>query len=152
MEKNEKYRETLKSIEAMLKGEDDAIAIMATIACELKNAFETFSWVGFYRMVKPGLLKVGPYQGTHGCIEIPTTKGVCGKCATEKSTQVVQDVAMLPYHIACSSETRSEIVVPVLDNNGDLIAVLDIDSNIESNFDGVDKQYLETLCSLFQHK
>jgi L-methionine (R)-S-oxide reductase len=152
MEKKENYRETLKSIEAILKNEDDAIAMMATIACELKNAFETFSWVGFYRIVKPGLLKVGPYQGTHGCIEIPTTKGVCGKCATEKATQIVHDVTKLPYHIACSSETRSEIVVPVLDIDGDLFAVLDIDSSIGSNFDDVDKQYLETLCSLFQHK
>jgi L-methionine (R)-S-oxide reductase len=152
MDKHEKYQEVLTSIKALLKDEDDDIAMMATIACELKHAFETFSWVGFYRVVKPGILKIGPYQGMHGCIEIPFTNGVCGKCASEKITQVVQDVSKLPYHIACSNETKSEIVVPVLDKNNNLIAVLDVDSNLESNFDALDKQYLETLCSFFQSR
>jgi L-methionine (R)-S-oxide reductase len=151
MKKQEQYKGTFRAIEALVNDEDDSIAMMATIACELKQAFETFSWVGFYRVVKPGLLKVGPYQGTHGCLEIPFGKGVCGKCASEQTTQVVADVAAIPYHIACSSETKSEIVVPVFDKCGNLIAVLDIDSNIPDNFDETDKQYLEIVCELFKN-
>jgi GAF domain-containing protein len=116
----------------------------------LKQAFETFSWAGFYRVVKPGLLKVGPYQGTHGCLEISFGKGVCGKCASEKTTQIVDDVTKIPYHIACSSESKSEIVVPVFDKNKNLIAVLDVDSNLPYNFDKTDKQYLEAVCELFK--
>jgi L-methionine (R)-S-oxide reductase len=150
MNKDKRYQEVLQSIKTLLKDEDDSITMMATIASELKQAFETFSWVGFYRVVEPGILKIGPYQGGHGCIEIPFSKGVCGKCASQKTTQVVPDIAKLPYHIACSGETKSEIVVPVFDNNNGIIAVLDIDSNIENNFNALDKQYLESVCSLFR--
>jgi L-methionine (R)-S-oxide reductase len=147
--KQDRYQGVIKNIDALVHGEDDAIAMMATIACELKHAFKTFSWAGFYRVVKPGVLKVGPYQGTHGCLEIPFGKGVCGKCASEKTTQIVGDVSKIPYHIACSSESKSEIVVPVFDDRNQLIAVLDIDSDIPYNFDSTDKQYLEIVCSPF---
>jgi GAF domain-containing protein len=150
MTKQERYNDVVRAIEALVKDEDDIIAMMATIACELKQAFETFSWAGFYRVVKPGLLKVGPYQGTHGCLEISFGKGVCGKCASEKTTQIVDDVTKIPYHIACSSESKSEIVVPVFDKNKNLIAVLDVDSNLPYNFDKTDKQYLEAVCELFK--
>jgi L-methionine (R)-S-oxide reductase len=150
MEKSERYKIALQAIEALVDDEDDNIAMMATIACELKQVFETFSWAGFYRVVKPGVLKVGPYQGTHGCLEIPFGKGVCGKCASEKETQIVADVAKIPYHIACSNETKSEIVVPVFDKNNNLIAVLDIDSNLPDNFDEIDRKNLETVCEVFR--
>ncbi len=150
MDKIERYQNALQAIEALVNGEDDTIARMATIVCELKQAFETFSWAGFYRVVKPGLLKVGPYQGVHGCLEIPFSRGVCGKCASEKATQIVSDVTKIPYHIACSSETKSEIVVPVFDKNNNLIAALDVDSNLPGNFDEIDKKYLEAICGLFR--
>jgi L-methionine (R)-S-oxide reductase len=151
MNKQEQYKSVVQNIEALVQDEDDNIAMMATIVCELKQAFQTFSWAGFYRVVKPGLLKVGPYQGTHGCLEIPFGKGVCGKCASEKITQIVDDVTKIPYHIACSSESKSEIVVPVFDKNKNLFAVLDVDSNIPYNFDKIDKQYLETVCAVFKN-
>jgi L-methionine (R)-S-oxide reductase len=150
MEKRQKYIEVTRVIESLLEGEDDHISMMATISCELKHAFETFSWVGFYRVVKAGLLKVGPYQGAHGCLEIPFNRGVCGKCATARETQIVEDVSVLPYHIACSGETKSEIVVPVSDANGMLIAVLDVDSTDPGNFDATDAEHLEVICSAFR--
>ena len=150
MDKRKQYSEVLRKIRSLLEGEEDVIAMMSTITCELKHSFESFSWVGFYRAVGTDLLKVGPYQGAHGCIDIPFSKGVCGRCATERTAQIVKDVAKLPYHIACSAETRSEIVVPVFGKNDELIAVLDIDSNLGGNFDDVDKECLETICALFK--
>ncbi|HVN49366.1 MAG TPA: GAF domain-containing protein [Bacteroidota bacterium] len=150
MTKEEQYRAVIKSINAILEGEDDAIAMMATISCELKHAFDSFSWAGFYRVVKPGLLKVGPYQGSHGCLEISFDRGVCGRCASERTTQIVADVSAIPYHIACSGETKSEIVVPVFDRQNNLIAVLDIDSNLQNNFDEIDRTNLERICGLFK--
>lgn len=149
MNKSMQYKEVRKSLESQLQGESDAIAMMATIACELKHAFDEISWVGFYRVVKPGLLKVGPYQGGHGCIDISFDRGVCGRCAMEQRTQLVPDVSALPYHIACSSETKSEIVVPVFDSKGRVIAVLDMDSESESSFDETDAEQLEAICALF---
>ena len=152
MDKRRQYAESVQTLKNLLRDEEDAIAMMATISCELKHSFDTFSWVGFYRVVKPGLLKVGPYQGFHGCIDISFERGVCGKCAIEKRTQIVQDVQKIPYHIACSSETMSEIVVPVFDAEKILIAVLDIDSNFKERFDEVDKYYLEEICTLFENR
>ena len=107
-----------------------------------------FDWVGFYRVVAPGVLKVGPYQGGHGCLVIKFERGVCGVCATQKQTQVVEDVCKLEYHIACSSSTRSEIVVPVLDGAGQVRAVLDVDSERVAMFDEVDRVNLEEICLL----
>ena len=140
------YQETCNRIRALIAGESDEIAVMATVVAELRQAFGHFDWVGFYRVVRPGLLKVGPYQGGHGCLTIPFERGVCGLCAREKATQRVGDVTRLPYHIACSGTTRSEIVVPVLDAGGVVRAVLDIDSDLPEIFDTVDQEALETLC------
>lgn len=144
-DKTQIYQKVMERIRALIAGESDEIAVMATVVAELRQAFGHFAWVGFYRVVSPGLLKVGPYQGGHGCLVIPFERGVCGRCAREKATQVVGDVTLLPYHIACSGTTRSEIVVPVLDAGGEVRAVLDIDSDLPEIFDAVDQDALETL-------
>jgi len=135
------YARVKKSIAALCEGETDEITKMATIACELYHAMDGFDWVGFYRVVEPGLLKVGPYQGGHGCLVIPFEKGVCGACARTQQTQIVPDVNAIEDHIACSSSTQSEIVLPVR-ANGELIAVLDVDSDRLSDFDEDDARAL----------
>jgi GAF domain-containing protein len=150
MDKRQKYTKLMAAIQSLLGNEKDTIAMMATIACELKKFSESFSWTGFYRVVGPELLKVGPYQGPHGCMEISFDRGVCGKCALEQKTQIVQDVSKIPYHIACSGETKSEIVVPVFDAKGVLLAVLDIDSNLAGCFDETDRKCLEEICAIFE--
>ena len=139
------YRAVTQRIEALCAGEDEPVTLMATVACELFHAFDDFDWVGFYRVVAPGLMKVGPYQGGHGCLVIPFERGVCGAAAREGRTQVVADVDAFPGHIACAASTRSEIVVPVFGRTGDLLAVLDIDSDTPAAFDGRDAAALETL-------
>jgi L-methionine (R)-S-oxide reductase len=136
-----------RELDALLDGEDDFIAAMATVACELHHAFAWHDWTGFYRTIAPELLAVGPYQGGHGCLRIPFARGVCGAAARTKTTQLVDDVHSFPDHIACSSTTRAEIVVPVLDARGDVIAVLDIDSNTPAAFRTVDRIALESLCA-----
>lgn len=146
-EKRRIYQQCRSRILAMITGEDDEIAVMATVVAELFHAFAHFHWVGYYRVVRPGLLKVGPYQGGHGCLSIPFGRGVCGRCARDKTTQVVADVTRLPYHIACSSATRSEIVVPLLGARGRVCAVLDIDSDLPAAFDALDREELETLAA-----
>lgn len=138
------YTDVTQTINALCEGETDAITKMATISCELYHAMDGFDWVGFYRVVEPGLLKVGPYQGGHGCLVIPFDKGVCGACAREEKTQLVPDVEAFPGHIACSSSTRSEIVLPVF-QEGRLIAVLDVDSNNPDDFDKNDQEALEAI-------
>ena len=135
------YKTVSKTIGALCEGETDDIAKMATIACELHQSLEGFDWVGFYRVVEPGLLKIGPYQGGHGCLVIPFDKGVCGACAREEKTQIVDDVNAISDHIACSASTQSEIVLPVV-KNGKLIAVLDIDSDNPAEFTTHDAQQL----------
>lgn len=145
-DKAQVYDETLRGVASLIDGESDAIAIMATVACELHHAFDHFDWTGFYRVVEPGLLKIGPYQGGHGCLTIPFDRGVCGAAARTGETQLVSDVRECPHHIACASSTLSEIVVPVTDREGRLIAVLDIDSDRLAAFDEVDREYLERLC------
>ena len=142
MGKETKYQNIIKNIESLLKGETDTISIMSTISCELFQAFEPWNWVGFYRLVDERTLKVGPYQGTHGCLVIDINQGVCGKCAREQKVQIENDVTKLPYHIACSTDTKSEIVLPVLDRSGQLEAVLDIDSLELNSFDEIDEKYL----------
>lgn len=148
MTKEQKYQEVLRNVESMIQGEDDRISVMSTIACELYHAFEYFNWVGFYRLVDDVTLKVGPYQGTHGCLTIHIDRGVCGKCAREKQIQLENDVANLPHHIACSSDTQSEMVLPVFDQQGNLRAVLDIDSTEKNSFDDIDETYLTRLAEL----
>ena len=145
--KAQQYQSLTAMLMPIMQDENDMIAKMSTLCCELKTHFEHFHWVGFYRNVGMQMLKVGPYQGGHGCLSIPFEKGVCGKCATERKTQIVANVNALPYHIACSSSTQSEIVVPII-KDGELIAVLDIDSNDTDQFDEIDQHYLEALVAL----
>ena len=140
------YKTVSQTIASLCEGETDAVAKMATISCELFQNLEGFDWVGFYRVVEPGLLKIGPYQGGHGCLAIPFDKGVCGACASTLQTQIVDDVEAFPDHIACSSSTKSEIVLPVFEN-GELIAVLDIDSDKPADFNEHDKQALSKILS-----
>lgn len=102
---------------------------MATVACELHHSDDRFDWTGFYRVTAPETLKIGPYQGGHGCLVIPFSRGVCGAAARTGQVQIVPDVDAFPGHIACASSTRSEIVLPVFGKGGRLIGVLDIDSN-----------------------
>ena len=114
---------------ALCNGEVDEIAIMATVACELYHDVNGFDWVGFYRVVEPGLLKIGPYQGQHGCLVIPFARGVCGAAARDQEIKIVDDVKKFDGHIACSDSTRSEMVIPCFYQNGELLGVLDIDSD-----------------------
>jgi L-methionine (R)-S-oxide reductase len=143
--------ETYQRIIALVAGETDEIALMATVACELHYAFPYFNWTGFYRVVLPEVLKVGPYQGGHGCLMIPFHKGICGRCARTGKTLNIADVNAEADHIACSGTTQSEIVVPVFDANGKLRAVLDVDSDSPAAFDEVDKDFLEKVCGLFRN-
>lgn len=137
-------------IAALIEGEDDVISKMATIACELFNGIEHFDWVGFYRVTGPELLKIGPYQGGHGCLVIPFSRGVCGACARTGQTQLVPDVNAIPDHIACSATTLSEIVLPVM-VDGKLIAVLDIDSDTPDAFTPEDQHALEAMLAASFH-
>jgi L-methionine (R)-S-oxide reductase len=146
MKKADQYAAVAKHIKALIERESDLIAAMSTIVCELHNGLGHFDWTGFYRVVSPGMLKVGPYQGTHGCLTIPFERGVCGKCAREGATQLIPDVSTIPYHIACSSTTLSEIVVPVFDSRGTVRAVLDVDSNSLTAFDETDSRNLQEIC------
>jgi GAF domain-containing protein len=148
MNKEAVYAETLQRIEALVDGEDDWITIASTISCELFHAFDAFNWVGFYRRVDDQTLKVGPYQGGHGCLTIDVNRGVCGKCVREAAIQLENNVAKLPFHIACSSETQSEIVLPICDDNGYVQAVLDVDSPVLDQFDEVDVAYLTKIAAL----
>jgi len=133
-------------LRALLADEVDEIAAMATIVCELHHGLDHFDWTGFYRVVAPRLLKIGPYQGSHGCLTIPFDRGVCGKCAREGVTQIVPNVTQAQYHIACATSTRSEIAVPVRDAAGQVRAVLDVDADLVDAFDLVDAQQLEAIC------
>mgnify|MGYP001005087656 CR=1 FL=1 len=121
-------------IRALTRGETDEVALMATLACEIHHADDRFDWTGFYRVVGPDLLKIGPYQGGHGCLVIPFSRGVCGAAARTGKVQIVPDVDAFPGHIACASSTRSEIVLPVFGKGGRLIGVLDIDSDRPAAF------------------
>lgn len=143
--KEEKYLSLLPQIEALLRGEDDLIANMANMVAALKEAFDFF-WVGFY-VVKNGQLVLGPFQGPVACTRIRKGKGVCGTAWQEAAAQVVPDVDAFPGHIACSSLSRSEIVVPLL-RDGDVWGVLDIDSECLNFFDDIDRKYLEELVAL----
>jgi GAF domain-containing protein len=147
--KAQAYAELEEHIQNVLAGVQDDIASMATISSLLHYAFGNL-WTGFYRVVEPGrLLRVGPYQGTLGCMEIEFGRGVCGRAAAERRTIVVKDVASFKDHITCDSRSRSEIVVPVLNSAGDLIAVLDVDSEDVATFDEDDAAGLERIVALF---
>ena len=142
------YSEIAKIIASLTNGETDEVALMATVACELHSADDRFDWTGFYRVTEPGILKIGPYQGGHGCLVIPFDKGVCGAAARTGEVQRVADVDAFPGHIACSSSTRSEIVLPVLNRAGDLLGVLDIDSDQVDAFTETDAKGLEDILGL----
>ena len=146
--KKVKYQTTLQTVKSLIEDESDIVSVMSTIACELYHAFAPFIWVGFYRLVEGTSLKVGPYQGTHGCLTISMEQGVCGKCVREDAIQVENDVSAIPHHIACSSETKSEIVLPVRDLKSRVRAVLDVDANTINCFDAIDKEYLTKICEL----
>lgn len=143
------YREVIPQIESITSGETDLIANMANACAILKEAFG-FWWVGFY-LVKNNELVLGPFQGPLACTRIRYGKGVCGSAWKEKKTLIVPDVEQFPGHIACSSLSRSEIVVPLLDKNGEVFAVLDIDSEHLGSFDSTDASFLEPLTArIFQ--
>jgi L-methionine (R)-S-oxide reductase len=136
-------------VASVLDGVRDQIAGMATISALLHHAFGHL-WTGFYRVVEPDrLLRVGPYQGTIGCLDIAFGAGVCGTAAAERRAVVVEDVHAFPGHITCDARSRSEIVVPVFGPAGDLVAVLDIDSDRPAAFDGADREGLERLLRWF---
>lgn len=140
--KERAYRELAGHIDAVLAGIDDEIAEMATVSSLVHNAFG-FLWTGFYRVVAAGvLLRVGPYQGTLGCLEIAFGRGVCGTAASERRTILVDDVAAFSGHIACDARALSEIVLPVTNSNGELIAVFDVDSENVAAFDSDDERGL----------
>ena len=139
------YTRVLSAIKLMLDGETDPIAIMATVACELHQAFDHLSWTGFYRVTSPGHLTVGPYQGSHGCLHIDFNRGVCGAAARLNQTQLVPDVHQFEGHIACSSSTRSELVLPIC-KDGVVIAVLDLDSDELAAFTQADVEAMEPFC------
>lgn len=147
--KAEAYEALWRHITVVLDGMDDEIVAMATMSCLIHHAFG-FLWTGFYRVVEPGrLLRIGPYQGTLGCLEIAFGHGVCGTAAARKETIVVRNVEEFPGHIACDARAKSEIVVPVADASGELRAVLDVDSIHVGAFDAADRDGLERLIAWF---
>jgi GAF domain-containing protein len=139
------YDTLAKTIAALTEGETDEVALMATLACEVHHADDRFDWTGFYRVVAPELLKIGPYQGGHGCLQIPFSRGVCGAAARTGAVQLVADVDAFPGHIACASSTRSELVLPVWNGQGALIGVFDIDSDQPDAFDQQDADQLSAI-------
>jgi len=143
------YDELRGQTEAVLEGIEDSVAAMATISALIHNGFGHL-WTGFYRVVEPQrLLRVGPYQGTLGCMEIEFGRGVCGTAAVEGKTVIVDDVNEFPGHIACDARSRSEIVVPVFNSTRELVAVLDIDSERPSTFSEQDRKGLERVVEWF---
>jgi L-methionine (R)-S-oxide reductase len=139
------YTDLTRTIASLTEGEDDTVALMATLACEVHQSDDRFDWTGFYRVTAPELLKIGPYQGGHGCLVIPFSRGVCGAAARMGQVQLVPDVDAFPGHIACASSTRSEIVLPVVNSAGKLLGVFDIDSNQPDAFTGTDADALTAI-------
>lgn len=141
--KEERYKTILPLIRGLIEGEDDSVSLLANVAAALKESFGWF-WIGFY-MVKDNQLHLGPFQGPVACTRIAKGKGVCGTAWAQAESQVVPDVELFPGHIACSSQSRSEIVIPIIKEKN-VIGVLDIDSRELSTFDETDRKYLELLC------
>jgi L-methionine (R)-S-oxide reductase len=142
---NISYPDLARTLASLTTGETDDVALMATVACEVHHGDDRFDWTGFYRVTEPELLKIGPYQGGHGCLQIPFSRGVCGAAARSGQAQIVADVDAVPGHIACASSTRSELVLPVWNKAGDLIAVFDIDSNQPDAFTQQDAVQLSSI-------
>jgi len=145
--KVERYAAVAEEIDAVLEGEPNLIARMATVTSMLASSFEHYFWTGFYVVdeTRSDELVVGPYQGSLGCMRIAFGRGVCGTAAATRETQVVADVHAFPGHIACDGRSASEIVAPVFDAEGRLIAVFDVDSETPAAFDAVDKEWLERI-------
>ncbi|MGH9363555.1 MAG: GAF domain-containing protein [Thermoanaerobaculia bacterium] len=149
-EKAERYGRLAVELGSVLEGVADPITAMASAACLLHRALPQASWTGFYRVVAPGLLRVGPYQGPLGCLEIPFERGVCGAAARTRTIQLVPDVHAFPGHIPCDAAARSEIVVPVFDRTGALVAVLDVDSHEPAAFDESDRDGLVQIAEVLR--
>lgn len=150
MNKDEKYQLLTEQIESLIAGENDTVAVMANVCAAIQQEMGFF-WTGFYRVVNDELL-LGPFQGPVACMHIPFGRGVCGSAWKQRQTIVVPDVEQFPGHIACSSLSRSEIVVPLFTENGEVSAVLDIDSKELNTFDDTDRQYLEKICKIMMTK
>ena len=147
MEKEEKYRLLVEQVRSLVEGESDGIAVMANVCAAIHETMGFF-WTGFYRVVGDELV-LGPFQGPVACMHIAFGRGVCGAAWQQRRTLVVPDVELFPGHIACSSLSRSEIVVPVFSQDGkDVVAVLDIDSRELATFDDTDRLYLERICQI----
>lgn len=144
--KEERYRSLLPQLAALTDGENDFTANLANIVAALKQTFNFF-WVGVY-LVKKEQLVLGPFQGPIACTRIAKGKGVCGTSWEKKQVMLIPDVDQFPGHISCSSESKSEIVIPVVDENGNVILVIDIDSNKPNDFDSTDQRYLEEIAGL----
>ena len=148
MDRKERYRVLVSQIESLISGETDETGILANVSAAMKEAFpERFFWMGFY-LVRNGVLRLGPFQGSVACYEIPFGKGVCGTAWKERKTIIVDDVETFPGHIACSSLSRSEIVVPIRRHNGEIVGVIDIDSKNLADFNQDDGKYLEQIAAL----
>ncbi|WP_293448643.1 GAF domain-containing protein [Planktotalea sp.] len=142
------YIDLRNTLSSLTEGETNEIALMATFVCEVHHSDDRFDWTGFYRVTDPNILKIGPYQGGHGCLIIPFSRGVCGAAARENKTQLVADVEAFEGHIACASSTRSELVIPVSNAKGRLLGVLDIDSDQLGAFSHDDADHLGALLDL----
>ncbi len=152
MEKEEKYELLCQQITSLVSGEHQAVSVMANVSAALKETFpERFFWVGFY-CVNEGELQLGPFQGSVACMHIQKGKGVCGTAWEQKQTIIVPDVEQFPGHIACSSLSRSEIVVPLLDQGNEVYGEIDIDSKELNAFDAVDKRYLEKIAKIISNQ
>lgn len=147
--KEEKYQTLLPQAQALVQYEDDQIAALANLTAALHSTFD-WLWTGFY-LVKNQQLVLGPFQGPIACTRIAHGKGVCGSAWAQNRTLIVPDVDAFPGHIACSSSARSEIVVPVHNSKGEVVAVLDVDSSSLDQFDAIDANYLEQICQALQH-
>lgn len=141
------YNTLKQTLAALTDGETDTVALMATVACEVHHSDDRFDWTGFYRVTAPELLKIGPYQGGHGCLVIPFARGVCGAAARTGEIQLVSDVDAFAGHIACASSTKSELVLPVWNKNGVLLGVFDLDSDQPDAFTQSDADELAAILS-----
>ena len=139
------YNQLATQIQALTEGETDAVSLMATVTCEVHHSDDRFDWTGFYRVTEPELLKIGPYQGGHGCLVIPFSRGVCGAAARTGEVQLVANVHTFEGHIACASSTQSEIVLPVWNAKGELLGVFDIDSDQPDAFTQEDADKLKEI-------
>ncbi|MDD7461649.1 MAG: GAF domain-containing protein [Prevotella sp.] len=148
MDKKKKYEELIPQVKALIENETDEVGVQANVAAALHQAFDDYFWTGFYMQRNGNMLRLGPFQGPPACYSIPIGKGVCGTAFAQNKTIVVPDVELFPGHIACSSLSRSEIVVPIHNGRGEVIGVLDIDSKKLNAFDETDASYLEKIMQL----